>query len=309
MAIVIDSGTITPPAGEAAGQTFYDLIEEVLARLQQHAGLTPVMGTVKTTITADAMTFSTEGPILATGSGFTPGYMQVGEEVVYVQAVDATTGVCTGVLRGQMGTTPTAHPAGTPVIDKPQFMRHDVARSINQTIVSLFPKLVKVATVTVPVTNAELYALPADMVDVLDVRWTKDGQSRLVNQWNPEHQSATASGKGVWVGDWFGTGSLRITYTGRPSKMVNLADDYQAVTGLPGWTSEVAVLGACVKLTTGVDVGRAMSQSLEQRQANGQQPYRIEQASKYFVALFQQALMDASNSQKAELPVRIHYTL
>lgn len=308
MAIVIDSGTVTPPTGEAGGVTFYSLIEEVFARLQQHAGVTPVLGSVKATITADAMTFTTEGPVFATGSGFTPGYMQVGEEVVYVQDVDLTTGVCTGVLRGQFGTTPVAHPAGTPVIDKPAFMRHDVARAINQSVVAMFPHLKAVFTVTVPVTSAELYALPSNMIDVLDVRWVKDGQSKLIRVWEPEHQSATASGKGVRVGEYPGTGSLRITYTARPIMMSAPADDYQAVTGFPSWTSEVAVLGACVRLTTGVDAGRALSQSLEARQQAGQDPMRFTNASKYFVALYQQGLEDARRSQQVELPVRTHYT-
>jgi hypothetical protein len=65
----------------------------------------------------------------------------------------------------------------------------------------------------------------------------------------------------IWTG-----ARLKVTYKARPGRLVNDADDFAAVTGLPASASDLLVLGACAKLVAADELMRTQTKSVEQSQ-------------------------------------------
>lgn len=291
-----------------------DLIEEVLLNLEGYIEDQDVFGTLHAAVTNSALTFQVDGAVFPDGSGFSPGIVELGDELVYVQAVDRATGVFSGCLRGWRGSTAVAWPAGTLVRNNPRFPRLSVKRAINDTLESLYPRVYSVKTTEFTYQGSRLtYDLPADCREVVDVSWLEPGASRKwvqARRWAFDRDSASSSatGRTLELYDASPGRTVKVTYEAEPTTLTLLADLFSA-TGLPSWCKEIVVLGACWRLLANLDAGNVGSRAAEQRLVNGQAPLGSGvQVAKQFAQMFELRLQAAEARLRQEHDVRIRYT-
>lgn len=292
-----------------------DMIEEVLLNVEGYNGDQDIYGTLDSSINATDMTFTLNGPSFPDGSGFSTGLMEVGEELVYVQEFDRTTGVATGVLRGWRGTTPTTHDAGTRVRNNPKYPLIATKRAINDTIKSLYPRLFAVKTVELTVNGAtKQYDIPSDAINILDVNVKIPGASELwlpSKRWsfNNKAGSNSNSGKIINVFDGLAGYPVQVVYVAEPSTL-EIGENYQTKTGLPDFTREIVVYGACWRLISFMDAPRVTNILAEQGMLNEKnQVGSAEKLAKYFLGMYNQRLVEAEARMKMEYRPKKHYIL
>ena len=278
------------------------------------AALTYINGWNATTgIDATATEFIVAGPAFQTGSGFSTGLVEIAEELVYVQDIDSTTGLFTGVLRGFRGTTAATHAAGVRVRNNPRFPIIAVKRAINDTITSLYPKISAVKTTEITVKGyVAQYDLPSNTNGVISVFYKKPGAAKTwlpSNRWNFDTTGASNSstGKCVNVYDAVAGYPVQVVYTVNPSTL-NIGENYTTVTGLPDYTRDVVILGACWRLASFIESARIANVTAEQSILNAQSPAGVStNLAKYFLGMFTQRLQEAQERQKTEFLPQKHF--
>ena len=290
------------------------LIEEVLLDLEGYIEDQDVFGTLNASITNSALTFTINGAVFPDGSGFSPGILEVGDELVYVQAIDKTTGIATGVLRGWRGTTATAWPAGTLVRNNPRFPRIAVTRAINNTLKAMYPRVYAIKSTEFTCQAARIrYDLPADVAEVLDVSWSVPGPTRAwqsVRRWDFDRNApaVTASGRALELVDALPGRTVQVTYQAEPGTLSGLNDEFTTVTGLPSWCEEIVVIGACWRLIQHLDAGTVGTRTAEQRLINGQVPIGSgSQIAKQYAQMFELRMEQAAERLRQDHDVRVRY--
>jgi len=291
-----------------------DMIEEILLNLEGYIGSQDVYGTLAADITANATTLTLLGGVYPDGSGFKTGIIEIGTELVYVQEFNPTTGVATGVLRGFRGTTAVAQLAGTGVRNNPRFPRITIMRAINDTIKALYPRIYSVKKTELTINGAvHQYDLPADAINVLSVQVKTPGASKIwVNsrRWSFDNQAGSNSvtGKTINIFDALVGYPAQIVYVAEPSTL-NIGEDFAATTNLPEWVKEIVIYGACWRLASFIDSARVSAISVEQSMmaTNGSQITSGTSLAKYFLAMFNQRLVEGESRMKLEYPAQKHY--
>jgi hypothetical protein len=103
--------------------------------------------------------------------------------------------------------------------------------------------------------------------------------------------------------------TVQVWYTTEPNTLDASTDDYEDVTGLPGSSAEVVVLGASYKLLSYLDAGRINLTSAEADLADSKIPSTAGAgASRYMFALYQQRLNEEALKLADKYPIRVHYT-
>lgn len=278
------------------------------------AALTYITGWNATTgVDATATELLVAGPAFETGSGFSTGIVEVGEELIYVQNIDSTTGLFTGILRGFRGTTAATHLPGVRVRNNPRFPIIAVKRAINDTITSLHPKISAIKTEEITVKGyVAQYDLPANVNNVVAVFYKKPGASKTwlpSTRWNFDITGASNSttGKCVNVYDAVAGYPIQVTYTVNPTTLA-IGDDYATVTGLPDYTRDVVMLGACWRLASFIESARLANATAEQSILNAQSPAGVStNLAKYFLGMYTQRLQEAQERQKLEFLPQKHF--
>jgi hypothetical protein len=267
----------------------------------------------ETGVDETASEFIVAGPAFQTGSGFSTGIVEVGQELVYVQSIDSTTGLFSGVLRGFRGTTAVEHAAGVRVRNNPRFPIIAVTRAINDTITSLYPKVYAVKTTEITVKGyVAQYDMPANTNGIISVYYKKPGAAKVwlpSKRWNFDNTGASNSstGKCVNIYDAVAGYPVQVVYTVNPSK-IQIGEDYSTVTGLPEYTRDVVVLGACWRLASFVESARIANDTAEQSIMNAQSPSGTPtNLAKYFLGMFTQRLQEAQERQKTEFLPQKHF--
>lgn len=302
--------------------TFEDLVQEVLLHVEGYLGQQDVYGTVSDAGGAgtfwdatDTTTGTVSGGTYADGSGFTPGIIEVSDELIYAEAFDRATGVFTGCLRGWRGSTAAAHVAGEIVRNNPRFPRIQVKRAINDTVTNLYPELPAMKTTQFTAQGAVArYDLPTDARGIQSVRWSLPGSSGVwteAKQWrfDSEPGGETAGNRSIDVMDVLPGRTVRVVYRAEPSSMASGSDVFSTTTGLEDFAREVVVYGAVSRLMSGVDLGKVSGTSASQKLLNQVDPVGggSEQA-KYYMALYQQKLVEAKSRLREMYPVKRHQT-
>jgi hypothetical protein len=293
-ASVVD--TITVGSATGSGATFGDLIEKVYRR---------VMGGIRERIVQINQTGgigSADVTIPVTGAqvaGITPGViLSIDLEVLYVTgwtASTATTGTAT-VIRGYLGSIPSAHANSALCYINPRYSRYDIGVAINDDLRSLSSPTnglfrVGVAQLTYnPVfAGYDLGALPDNFIDVIEVRYRIAPPYRTfpaIKSWKVVRwqQNSTdpvfPSGKGIILREagWPGL-PIYVTYTAPFLKLVSQSDSllntptsndesppyngYSTVT-VPNLTStmlDLPPLGAEIDLTLPREISRNFLES------------------------------------------------
>lgn len=245
------------------------------------------------------LTFTVDFPF-GQANGITAGIVEIDSELLYVEAVDTTTGVCTLTKngRGWSGTTPAAHTAGTSVASRPLYPRAKVLDEVNGVLGQLHPTLYAVKLWTGVVTfPSNTYTLPGRPSKLIDVQW-KDPWGNWARargfRFDAFDGSVRLNGAGM-IGR-----PLRIVYAQPPDPFTSEADS-MSVTGLEDEVQDVLVYGAAARLTVGLDVGRLENTSIASSDTSKViQPGAAINVSKYLMAEYQQALAAQEQTLRAQ---------
>lgn len=233
-ASVLDVITVGPTTSTT--NTFSDLIEKAYRRS---------MGSIRErAVQLQSAISSVTNSVVVVGaqtSGILPGViLAVDLEVMYVTNWVASTNTAT-VIRGYNGSTATPHAANAIVYLNPRYSRYDIGVAINDDLRSLSSPTnglfrVGVAQLTYnPVfAGYDLGALPANFIDILEVRYRIAPPYRTfpaikrwkVIRWNQYSTDAVfPSGNGLVLYEpgWPGL-PIYVTYSAPFVKLVNLSD-------------------------------------------------------------------------------------
>lgn len=261
VAIRSGSPSVYAPPGDAA--TVGDLIAAVRRRI---GGRPSKQNVLFDDLDANPATIQlvTKYPSTMINVGST---LMLGTETLYVWEKD-NDGRTLTVQRGYAGSSPTAHTAGTLILVDPVFTDADIFAELNAELASLPSQgLYRVATtdlIASPILTG--YPLPADMIgaDVLDVSWLMKSSILYrpqIDDYRVEVNVPT---------DEFPTGNalflyrrplpgqpFRITYKAAFNPVMFVGDVITTTTGLPGSAVDVLELGAALRVTYGLAIGRA----------------------------------------------------
>lgn len=294
-----------------------NIIEKVLMKLEGTSGDTDIYGTLSANITADATTFTVLGASYADGSGFSTGLIEIGTELIYVQDIDRSTGVFSGVLRGFRGTTATAHSAGILVRNNPRYPVSLVKDEINNVLQSLYPRIIAPKkTELTSIASRVQYDLPADAINVLAVSYLTTGASKAwvpVKHWNFDNfaGSNNTTGKSINVGLPLSGRKVQVVYAAEPA-VLDYGDDF-SLSGIPNWIEEVVITGTCARLAAFIDSNKINMTSAEQQLFNNANNITSNSGgtnlAKFFLALYEQQIVNAQNRQAKELPISKHFII
>lgn len=280
-----------------------DLVEEILLNMGGYLGDQELIGSLSAPLNDSATTFTVTGSVFGDSSvsGFQPGVIEVDYELMYVGAVNPSTGVFSNVIRGFRGTTAASHASAAQVRDHPRIPRIRVVRAINETLATLHPRLYKVTVAQSALADYTIFELPATATEVLDVsvvtplnpnEWGRSRRWKYVAN-APE----VTSGKCVQVFDAWSDGEVQVTYAercGSFSEASGTNEDFETQIGLPDWVREVVVLGASYRISGYLDAGKIAERTAEGDLLAQQSPIgQGQKLSQYFYAQFQEALTAA----------------
>lgn len=291
--------------------SFGEMVDEVTGHLRAYSmdqesksSLLTALDTVQTTVT------------VADPDRMSAGLAEIDDELVEVSSIDATTGVVTMYPwgRGQQSTTPTAHAINTRITVTPRWPRSRVKKVINEIISGVWPDLFAVRTFNLT-SRSDLrdeYEVPADVRRILTLRWNDP-----VLGW--QNVPGWRVNQGVDTTDGFTTGTtveidsgmvwpgypIRGVYAAEPTPLVNDADDYATVTGLPDGSSDLICLGAAARLVLSADLSRTQLFTVEhQQRTDAQGAGSGAAASRYLMQLYQVRLQAERARLFEKYPIR-----
>ena len=247
------------------------------------------------------------------------GIIEVEGEMMWVDSYDrqANTITIAPFGRGYNATTAAAHDANAKVIITPTFPQVAIKRAINDTLNSVYPKVFAVGSTPVSfLASRTTYEVPASAIQILSMAWQSVGPTREwlpIRQWRWDPLAYTASfttGRTVSIYDNVLPGrTINIVYSKMPTALVNAADDFEAVTGLPTTMRDVIIYGAAWRLSSYIDPARISITSASADEFDSKRPYGTgTNVTKGLQALYLQRLEEESLKQKLQYPTRVHYS-
>jgi hypothetical protein len=247
------------------------MTEDVLGLLSDWTGQQSQMCTLLGPIDSDDLAFQIDD-VTSMGAR---GLVEVDEELIYVSAVDQTSGLATVPAwgRGQLPSVAAAHVAGARVTTAPRPPRARVKRSLNQAILGLYPDLWAVATSEVPATVATEYPLPVNARWIVDMTWetpVAPSTWERVRAWRINTTAnSTDFPTGVSVSVFAGVPvgqTIRVVYGGEPVQLVAGGDDFATVSGLHEGVADLVVMTAAARLVLAADLSRSQLSTVEQNE-------------------------------------------
>lgn len=294
--------------------TYNELVDSTLMYLYGFTTLQDQATYLTENIAAD-----TTGIPVADTAAISRGIVEIGNELIWVDQSNSTSGMLTvpPYGRGYRGTTATTHDSGSRVVSSPLFPRVLVARAVNETIRSVYPSLWGIGETSFTANPAiTTYGMPAGTTNILQVRWQTIGPSK---EWMPirnwsidKHASTTVFPTGVSLSiyDSIVPGrTVKVVYAKQPTVLANDSDDFVSVTGLPASCEDVIRLGAAYRMVPFFDAPHLSGMSAEADFAANMRPVGgASSLGKYLMQLYQMRLSEESNKLQELFPVRLHYT-
>jgi hypothetical protein len=294
--------------------TFSQLADQMLMQLYGYTTLQDQATYLTATLSSGATSAAVNDV-----TAISRGIVEIGDEIIWVDDIDTTTGGMTipPYGRGFRGTTASAHNIGDRVVSSPMFPRQMVKDAINDAIKSVYPELFAVGSTTFTYQPAiSTYSLPTGALDVLQVAWQTTGPSK---EWMPvrrmrvDKHAATgsfATGVSVSIYDMIVPGrTIKVVYTKEPTALSNDSDEFSTVTGLPSSCEDLIKFGAAYRLTPFFDSAHLSGQSAEADYSG--QPRNQNNAaslSRFLLQMYQVRLAEEQGGLQRIFPVRSYFT-
>ena len=291
--------------------TFNELTDDVLSMLRGYVRSQESVTALAGALDATSTTFN-----VVNGSRLGMGRAEIGDELVYIDALTTNAVALQPWGRGVDGSAAAAHADAARVTFNPLFPRHYVKRAINDTIQSIGVELKATGVDTftfLPATNT--YLLPAPVKAVNQVTWKTIGPSgrwETVRRWQIDLQADTtqyASGKTITVWDSIVPGrTVQVRFLKEPTNLVLGSDTLESTTGFPTSCRDVVALGTAARLVSSVDVALLDPSSVqagffdERRQIGS-----ASNVARTLYALFQQRLAEETARFRDNLNTPVHY--
>jgi hypothetical protein len=256
---------------------------------------------------------------VATTDNIAKGIIEIDDEMMWVDSYDRQSNTVTIAPfgRGYNGTTPAAHGLSAKVVITPTFPRQVVKRAVNDTIGAVYPKVFATGSTGVSfLASRTTYAVPADAIQILSMAWQSVGPTKEwlpIRQWRWDpiaYPSAFPTGKTVSIYDNVLPGrTMNIIYAKLPTALVNNADDFEGVSGLPTSMRDVIIYGAAWRLSSYLDPARNSITTPASDELDTKRPYGTgTTVTRNLQALYLQRLEEESLKQKLQFPTRVHYS-
>lgn len=255
--------------------TTTDLVDETVQGLHGFTGDLENFTTLLSDLDVDNFQFQYD-----VSQSLGQGMTEIGDEAVYVQSTDSVAGVAkiTPWGRGQLGSTPAAHPNGSKITAQPRFPRARVLTTLGEVVNRLSADIFSIQTYDFAGQPAVFnYPMPAGTAHILRVEQQTYGPSLLweeVHSWRMDHSAYSAefpSGISLTLPRGALPGrDVRVTYGADLLPLT--ADGLLTDTGLAESTRDLVVMGAQAKLLLTQDFTRLQLGAVEQQQRNSQVP-------------------------------------
>lgn len=297
--------------------TFNEMIDDVRASL---AGYTLRQDRISYLANPGGISSTDTAIVIGSADNLAKGIIEIDNELIWIDSYDRgtlTLNVIPGFGRGYQGTTPSPHSQNAQVTLTPTFPRNTIAKAINDTINSFFPKLWAVNSTTFTFNASQTtYPLPSDCESIIYMSWQTTGSSLEwlpINRWRADPMANTAAfntTNTVNIYENIQPGrTVQVYYTTQPNNLTNANDDFADVTGLPASCQDVVTLGASYKLLSYVDSGRINLSSAEADLNDTKIPSSAGVASsRYIFALYNQRFNEEAMKLQDRYPIRVHYT-
>jgi hypothetical protein len=257
---------------------------------------------------------------VADGTVVSRGRVEIGEELIWIDKVDKSTGIAEipPYGRGMDGTNPAQHEPGTRVVNSPLYPRKMVKDTLNQAIRQIGATLYGVETVEVTAKSNDFkYEMPQETREILSVTmsdttgyasdvvhlrdYTFDKQAPLLD--------GISTGKALYLYDgWIGyPARLKITFSRDPLPLYQ-PFQFFSETRLPDSASDLPVLAAAARLLAASDTYDIQTRSVEANTLDSKvSSTAAQQQSKYLQALYMQRLEEEKLRLLNTYSNRTHY--
>jgi hypothetical protein len=246
------------------------------------------------------------------------GYVQIDDEIVFVNNTDNVSNVLTVAPwgRAQRGTTAATHDQNAKVTMAPLFPRQEIKNAINNTIDAMYPSVFAIDSYDFDYVAAQYsYGIPAAVENVLSVTYSIIGPSK---EWFPARawqldrtadSDAFTTAKSLTIYSEIVPGqTVHVTYSKRPTLLTSNEQEYSTVTGFPSYSEDVVIYGAAFRMISFLDPSRLGPQSASADILDGVRPNGSGQsASRFLFNIYQQRLNEVANNQRRQYPIRSHY--
>ncbi len=289
--------------------TYLDIVNRVKQQLLGYTKDQASLSYLVAPMDSDDVTFQVDPE---TVTNLSRGLVEIDDELILVKKFDRPTGLVTvfggtsGTGRGAEGTVAASHGLDAFVTDDPMFPRQRIKEAINDTIQGTYPDLWVFGEYEFAWQAARYeYPLPADAEGVHKVVANTIGPSRVWfpnSSWRFNPQASTgsqavagATGKSIQVmRDFIVPGrNVRVTYTKKPTSLVNNTDVFEAVTGYPERYVDMIVYGACWRLLPAYEAARLQQKQIEATERAPLVPTGAgADASQYYLQLYMRRLQE-----------------
>jgi len=253
------------------------------------------------------------------------GYIQIDDEVVYVNSTNNIDNILTVSPwgRGQRGTPAATHSNSAKVTVAPLFPRYEIKRAINDTLNAMYPQVFAIAQTQFNYVAARTtYDIPDAAQNILAVTHQVIGPSKEwlpVRAWQFDRTAnPTAFGDGTNFGHSLSVYSpivpgrtVNVAYSTRPTLFdltTATSQEYSTVTGMPDYSEDVVVYGAAFRMISFLDPSRLGALSAEADVLDNQRGARSgENAARFLFNVYNTRLYEVAENQRRQFPIRSHY--
>lgn len=254
------------------------------------------------------------------------GFVQVGDEIMYVNSTNNIDNVLTLSPwgRGQRGTVAATHDNLSRVMVSPLFPRYEIKRAINDTLNAMYPQIFAVKQYQFNYIAARTtYDIPDEAQNILAVTHSVIGPSKEwlpVRAWQIDRvANPTAFGDGTNFGHSLGIYSpvvpgrpINVAYSARPTLFdispTAASQEYSTTTKFPDYSEDVAIYGAAFRMVSFLDPSRLGPLSAEADILDNQRGARSgENASRFLFNIYTTRLNEVAENQRRQFPIRSHY--
>jgi hypothetical protein len=294
------------------------MVEQVRGTLSQYTTNRPILGTFTGWQTTDGVKTGINLAGLSGQQKIVNAVVELGYELVYVQAHDPVGGTttCPPWFRQQNGSPANDnYPVNSMAAINPQWPYHNVAQHVLNGVAQLYPSLFVPKTHTIiSDTLTEHYEVPSDVEEIITVRYEDDVNparpQREVSRWTLQPLNADGK-KYLHIEQVYRSGlNIYVSYRAAPTIPALTSDVDWSTTGLPATAQDLPVLWATVQLLPSADAAKTQITSVEQSERNRfVQPGAANAASKRLQDIYDRRLMEEKRKLLDRFPPRMHRTL
>lgn len=287
--------------------TVNQFIDQCSAMLHSYTGTLEANTYLTSSVTATDLTIPVAHP-----NYINRGLVEVGNELMHVDAVGETSATLYPFGRGAQNSVALPHAINTRVTNDPIFPRVSIYEALKRCIhnVQLDLFAVKTYGFTYSVVQSS-YPIPADTIRVLGVQYQVVGPSQEwvnVNHWSVDQNSDSATGKSIIFRECIQPGrDVQVIYAGELPTPDVFTDDLENL-GIPEWMQSVLIYGTAWEIVQFLEPARLQLKSVEARtQAAAVDVGAASNLAKQLYAMYQLRLDGARKRLLTTHPSPKHY--